>query len=228
MGEKDPIGKFFGGETSTSGNRIIGVVSDFNVVSPSAETMPIVLHLSASEAINYIFVKTKSDDPQLAMEKLSSAWGKVTSDSEFKASFLDENLQAWYEAEKTMTTIFGLASAIAIFLSCMGLFAISLLVIELRTKEIGIRKVMGASINNVVTMISFHFLKLVLISLVLALPIAWFVTQSWIENYEHQIKISPLTFILVGILVALVALITVSYHTIKAAIANPVKSLRTE
>lgn len=228
MGEEDPIGKFFGGETSTSGNRIIGVVPDFNVVSPSEETMPVVLHLSASESINYIFVKTRSDNPQLAMQNLYLAWEKVTSGSEFNASFLDENLQAWYEAEKTLSTIFGLASAIAIFLSCMGLFAISLLVIESRTKEIGIRKVMGASINTVVTMISFQFLKLVLLSLLIALPIAWFASQSWLENYEHQVQISPFTFILVGIVVVLVALFTVSYHTIKAATANPVKSLRTE
>jgi ABC-type antimicrobial peptide transport system permease subunit len=228
MGETDPIGKFFGGKTSTSGHQIIGVVPDFNVVSPSEETMPIVLHLSASEAINYIFVKTRLDDPQLAMQKLSSVWEVLTSDSEFNGSFLDENLQAWYEAEKTMTTIFGLASAIAIFLSCMGLFAISLLVIESRTKEIGIRKVMGASINNVVKMISIQFLKLVLISLLIALPLAWFVTQSWLENYQHQIQISPLTFILVGILVTLVALVTIGYHTVKAAVVNPVKSLRTE
>ena len=196
MGEPNPIGKFFGGETSTSGNQIIGVVPDFNVVSPSSETMPIVLHLSSSETINYIFVKTRSDDPKLAMQKLLSAWEKTTSDSEFNASFLDENLQAWYEVEKTMTTIFGLASAIAIFLSCMGLFAISMLVIESRTKEIGIRKVMGASINNVVRMISLHFLKLVVLSLVIALPIGWFVTQSWLENYQYQIQMSPLTFAL--------------------------------
>ncbi|WP_420603610.1 FtsX-like permease family protein [Flagellimonas sp.] len=228
MGEKNPIGKFFGGETSTSGNRIIGVVSDFNVKSPSAEELPIVIHLSASEAINYIFVKTRSDNPQLAIQKLSSAWEEVTSGSEFKGSFLDENLQAWYEVEKTMTTIFGLASTIAIFLSCLGLFAISLLVIESRTKEIGIRKVMGASVNNVVGMISFHFLKLVLVSLLLALPIAWFIAQSWVENYEYQMAINPLTFILVGILVALVALVTVGFHTIKAALTNPVICLRTE
>ncbi len=228
MGETDPIGKFFGGETATSGNQIIGVVPDFNVVSPTEETKPIVLHLSASEAIDYIFVKTRLEDPELTMQKLSSVWEKVSLDSEFNASFLDENLQAWYEGEKTMTTIFGFASAIAIFLSCMGLFAISLLVIESRTKEIGIRKVMGASINNVVTMISIQFLKLVLISLLIALPLAWFVSQSWLENYQYQIQISPLTFILVGILVTLVALFTVSYHTVKAAIVNPVKSLRTE
>lgn len=228
MGEADPVGKFIGGEDDTSGNQIIGVVPDFYAYSPSEENRPIAMHISASETINYIFVKTSSDDPQLAMTRLSTAWEKVTSESEFKASFLDENLQAWYEVEKTMTTIFGLASAIAIFLSCMGLFAISLLVIESRTKEIGIRKVMGASIINVVRMISLNFLKLVLISLLIALPLAWFVTQSWLENYEHQMQISPLTFILVGILVALVALVTVSYHTVKAAIVNPVKSLRTE
>lgn len=228
MGETDPIGKFFGGETATSGNQIIGVVPDFNVVSPTEESKPIVLHLSASEAIDYIFVKTRLDDPELTMQKLSSVWEKVSLDSEFNASFLDENLQAWYEGEKTMTTIFGFASAIAIFLSCMGLFAISLLVIESRKKEIGIRKVMGASINNVVRMISIQFLKLVLISLVIALPLAWFVSQSWLENYQYQIQISPLTFILVGILVTLVALFTVSYHTVKAAIVNPVKNLRTE
>ncbi len=228
MGETDPIGKFFEGETATSGNQIIGVVPDFNVVSPTEESKPIVLHLSASEAIDYIFVKTTMDDPELTMQKLSSVWEKVSLDSEFNASFLDENLQAWYEGEKTMTTIFGFASAIAIFLSCMGLFAISLLVIESRKKEIGIRKVMGASINNVVRMISVQFLKLVLISLVIALPLAWFVSQSWLENYQYQIQISPLTFILVGILVTLVALFTVSYHTVKAAIVNPVKSLRTE
>ena len=228
MGETDPIGKFFGGESAVLGNQIIGVVPDFNVVSTKDENKPIVLHLSASEGINYIFVKTRLDDPELIMQKLSLVWEKVSLDSEFNASFLDENLQAWYEGEKTMTTIFGFASAIAIFLSCMGLFAISLLVIESRKKEIGIRKVMGASIHNVVRMISIQFLKLVLISLVIALPLAWFVSQSWLENYQYQIQISPLTFILVGILVTLVALFTVSYHTVKAALVNPVKSLRTE
>ena len=228
MGETEPIGKFFGGENNTSGNQIIGVVSDFNIVSPLNETKPIVLHLSNSEAINYIFVKIQSDNPQLIMKKLSSTWEKVAMDSEFKASFLDENLQAWYEGEKTMTTIFGYASAIAIFLSCMGLFAISLLVIESRTKEIGIRKIMGASISIVVKMISLHFLRLVFVSLLISLPIAWFIVQSWLENYEYQMKINPFTFILIGIVVALVALATVSYHTIKAALVNPVKSLRTD
>jgi putative ABC transport system permease protein len=228
MGEADPIGKFFGGESSTSGNQIIGVVSDFNIDSPTSKTSPIAIHLSADEAINYLFLKVRFEDPHEAMEHISLVWKKATLNTIFNGSFLDENLQAWYEGEKTMMTIFGLASAIAIFLSCMGLFAISLLVIESRTKEIGIRKVMGASVNNVVSMISFHFLKLVFISLLIAVPLAWFAMQNWIENYEYRIEINPLTFIWIGLLVAAVALATVSFHAIKAALANPVKSLRTE
>ncbi len=228
MGENDPIGKFIGGEDSTSGNQIIGVVPDFYAYSPSEKSQPIALHISADKAINYIFLKVRTDDPTASMDKLSSVWEKVTSDAVFNASFLDENLQAWYEGERVMTTIFGLASAIAIFLSCMGLFAISLLVIESRTKEIGIRKVMGASVKGIVKMISFHFLKLVLIGLLIAIPLAWYAMQNWIEGYENRIEINPLTFLGVGFLVALVAVITVSFHAISAALTNPVKSLRTE
>jgi ABC-type lipoprotein release transport system permease subunit len=228
MGETDPIGKYFGGEETGLGNRIIGVIPDFNAYSPSEKSYPIAIHLSASEPINYIFLKVRSDNPQLIMEQISSLWEKLTDNAQFKASFLDENLQAWYEGEIIMTTVFGIASAIAIFLSCLGLFAISLMMIELRTKEIGIRKVMGASVNSIVGMISIHFLKLVLLGLLIALPLAWYAMQTWIGNYEHRITINPLTFIGVAVAVAIVALVTVSFHTIRAAIVNPVKSLRTE
>ncbi len=228
MGEQDPIGKYFGGEDETSGNKIIGVVPDFNAYSPSERELPIAIHLSATEPINYIFLKIRYEDPQLAMKKIETVWKQVAPDAAFNASFLDENLQAWYEGESTMATIFGVASGIAIFLSCLGLFAISLLVIELRTKEIGIRKVMGASIKAIISMISWHFLKLVLISLLISMPLAWYAMQTWLENYEYRITINPLTFIWVGSLVAVVALITVGFHAIKAALANPVESLRTE
>ncbi len=225
MGESDPVGKYLGGE---EGNQIIGVVPDFNAYSPSEKTLPILIDLSADEAINYIFLKVSTDNPQTVMEQLVSVWEKVAPRSIFNASFLNENLQAWYEVESTMTRIFGIASGIAILLSCLGLFAISLLVIELRTKEIGIRKVMGASVKGIVRMISIHFLKLVFISLVIAVPLAWYAMQNWIEGYENRIAIDPLTFIWVGFLVALVAILTVSFHAIKAALANPVKSLKTE
>ena len=228
MGEPDPIGKYFGGEEAGLGNRIIGVIPDFNAYSPSEKAYPIAIHLSATERINYIFLKVKSDNPQLVMDHVASVWEKLTDNSLFNASFLDENLQAWYEGEIIMTTVFSIASVIAIFLSCLGLFAISLMVIELRTKEIGIRKVMGASVKGIVGMISIHFLKLVLLSLLIAIPLAWYAMQTWIENYEYRITIDPLTFLGVGTMVAVVAVITVSFHTIRAAIVNPVESLKSE
>ena len=228
MGEPDPIGKYFGGGEAGLGNRIIGVIPDFNAYSPSQKAYPIAIHLSATERINYIFLKVKSDNPQLVMDHVASVWEKLTDNSLFNASFLDENLQAWYEGEIIMTTVFSIASVIAIFLSCLGLFAISLMVIELRTKEIGIRKVMGASVKSIVGMISIHFLKLVLLSLLIAIPLAWYAMQTWIENYEYRITIDPLTFLGVGTMVAVVAVITVSFHTIRAAIVNPVESLKSE
>ncbi|MEG3659498.1 FtsX-like permease family protein [Arenibacter palladensis] len=228
MGEPDPIGKYFGGEEAGLGNRIIGVIPDFNAYSPSDKSYPIAIHLSATERINYIFLKVQSDNPQLVMEHIALVWEKLTDNALFNASFLDENLQAWYEGEIVMTTVFSTASAIAIFLSCLGLFAISLMVIELRTKEIGIRKVVGASVKSIVGIISIHFVKLVLLSLLIAVPLAWYIMQMWIENYEYRISIDPLIFLGVGAMVIAVALFTVSFHTIKAAIVNPVKSLRTE
>jgi len=228
MGETDPVGKYFGGKDEQSGNRIIGVVPDFYSYSPSDRSLPIVMHLSSTDPFNYIFLKVQSDNPSAIMEKLSLVWENITTDADFKASFLDENLQAWYEVESVLTTTFGFASGIANFLSCLGLFAISLMVIEIRTKEIGIRKVMGASVKGIVKMFSFHFIKLVFISLLIATPLAWFAMQTWIEVYEHRIVISPFTFIGVGLMVTLVALLTVSFHVIKAALTNPVNSLRSE
>ncbi len=225
MEESDPIGKYLDGE---EGSQIIGVVSDFNAYAPSEKSLPIIIHLSNDEAINYIFLKVGTDNPQRTMERLKSTWEKVAPKSMFNASFLDENIQAWYEIESTMTRIFGIASGIAIFLSCLGLFAISMLVIELRTKEIGIRKVVGASVKEIVSMISYHFLKLVAISLFIAMPLAWFAMENWMQNYEHRIEIGLLTFVGIGLLVIMIALFTVSFHSIKAALANPVKSLRTE
>jgi len=228
MGEADPVGKYIGGDDGSPGNQIIGVIPDFNAYSPSELSLPIAMHLSSDEALNYVFIKVRSDDPQAIMKKLEMKWEKVSDNATFNASYLDENLQAWYEGEMVLTTVFGLASAIAIFLSCLGLFAISLLVIESRTKEIGIRKVMGASVNGIVKMISLHFLKLILISLLIALPVAWYAMQRWIENYSYRIDINPLTFIGVSVLVAVIAIITVGYHSVKAALVNPVKSLYAE
>lgn len=127
-----------------------------------------------------------------------------------------------------MISVFGIASAIAIFLSCLGLFALALVVIEMKTKEIGLRKVMGASVTSIVAMLSNYFLKLALISLVIALPLAWFATSKWLDNYAYRIELNLSTFLFIGLAVCLLTLCIVSYHSIKIALMNPVKSLKNE
>lgn len=227
MGENEPLGKIIG-DNPAAGWQIVGVVKDFKLNSPIEQQKPFVLYVSAEEAINYIFLKVNTEKPQAAMTNITAAWNRSTNNAEFQGSFLDENLQTWYEGESFMTRIFGIASGIAIVLSCLGLFALSLIVIELRTKEIGLRKVMGASVKSIVAMISLSFLKLVAISLAISLPIAWFAMSGWLENYAERIQISPFTFVAVAVIITAVALVTVSYHTIKVALHNPVKSLRSE
>jgi putative ABC transport system permease protein len=228
IGNPDPVGSYF--ETDTSGTRyqIIGLVPDFQLYSVAQEQKPITMHLSGSEAINYIFIRVAPTHLNGTLDKLKKVWREVAPTSEFMGSFLDENVNDWYQNEEMMTRMFSLAATITILLSCMGLFALALLVIEQRTKEIGIRKVMGASLTNVVFLLSRDFVKLVLIALLIAIPLAWFGMQQWLNQYAYRIEINALVFAGVGIVAVLIALATVSYQSLRAALMNPVKSLRSE
>jgi putative ABC transport system permease protein len=162
------------------------------------------------------------------MHKLETIWNEVAPQSEFLGSFVDENVAAWYRNEEQLAQIFGLAAAIAIVLSGIGLFAVALLVIEQRTKEIGVRKVMGASVGGIVLLLARDFVKLVLIALAIALPLAWFGMQQWLDNYARRIAISGWVFAGVSATALLIALVSVSFQSVKAARMNPVKSLRNE
>lgn len=230
MGEKNPVGALLGDDADTTGtkSRIIGVVPDFQLYSVADEAKPITLHLSNIEPIHYIFVRVTPQSLAGSMEKLKQAWAEVAPQSAFLGSFLDENIDAWYQNEERLSQVLSLASGIAILLSCIGLFAIALLLIEQRTKEIGIRKVMGASVPGIVLLLSRDFIRLVLIALCIAIPAAWFGMQQWLNSYAHRIIISPWVFVLVGLSAILIALLTVSFQSIKAALTNPVKSLRSE
>ena len=162
------------------------------------------------------------------MDKLKAVWKQVAPETEFTGTFVDENTDSWYREEGHLSKVFSLASSIAIILSCLGLFAIALIVMEQRTKEIGVRKVLGASIAGLVFVLSKDFVKLVLIAIVLATPLSWFFMQKWLDNYAYRIEINPMIFVLVGLAAILVAVATVSFQSIKAALMNPVKSLKSE
>ena len=142
--------------------------------------------------------------------------------------FKDEQRIKDYESEAKWKQIILFGAIFTIFISCIGLFGLSVLSAEKRTKEIGIRKVLGASVNNVVTTLSKDFLKLVFIALIIAIPLAWLATTKWLQNYPYRITLDWWLFVIASLVVILVALVTVSFQAIKAAIANPVKSLRTE
>jgi putative ABC transport system permease protein len=226
IGEKHPVGKYFQTDTAGAKIQIIGLVPDFNLYSSKNDKKPITLHLERSPA--YIFVRVAPGTLTSSMEKLKAVWKEVTPESEFQGSFMDENTDNWYREEKRMSQVFGLASGVAIFLSCLGLFAVALIVIEQRTKEIGVRKVLGASISSLVFALSKDFVKLVFMAVLIASPLAWFFMQKWLNNYVYRIEITPVIFLAVGLLAILVAVVTVSFQSIKAALMNPVDSLKNE
>lgn len=230
LGEPNPVGQLLGddADSSEAKSQIIGVIPDFHLYSLADESHPITMHLSHSEPIHYIFVRVAPQTLAGSMEKLKTVWQEIAPQSEFIASFLDENVDAWYQNEERMAQICSLASGIAILLSCLGLFAVALMMIEQRTKEIGIRKVMGASVGSIIVVLSRDFVKLVVIALLIATPLAWFLMNTWLDNYRERVQISLWLFIGVGLAAILIALATVSFQTIKAALVNPVRSLRSE
>ncbi|TLV01006.1 ABC transporter permease [Dyadobacter luticola] len=228
LGEKEPVGKFFQTDTAGVKYQIIGLVPDFNLYSTKADKKPITMYLSHSESVGYIFVRVTPQSLTASMEKLRHIWKELAPTAEFIGSFVDENTNAWYKEEDRLSRVFSLASGIAIILSCLGLFAVALIVMEQRTKEIGVRKVLGASIPNLVFVLSRDFVKLVVVAILIATPLAWTAMQKWLDNYPYRIEISPLLFILVGLGAVIVAVATVSFQSIKAALMNPVKSLKSE
>jgi ABC-type antimicrobial peptide transport system permease subunit len=162
------------------------------------------------------------------MSRIQKAWKQAAPGTEFLGSFLDENVDALYEDQKHFSQLLTLASAVAVLLSCAGLFAMALLVMEQRTREIGIRKVLGAGVATIIVVLSKEFVKLVLLSLAIAIPLAWWLMQEWLANFPYPITISAWVFVGVGAAALLIALLTISVHSIKAALANPVKALRQE
>lgn len=228
MGESNPVGMLFGDDSDSTKSQVIGVVPDFHLYSLADQTRPITMYLSAKEPIRYIFVRIAPSSMDRSMDRLKSVWKEVAPQAEFMGSFLNENIDAWYQNEEMLSRILSLAAGIAILLSCLGLFAIALMVIEQRTKEIGIRKVMGAGITNLILVLSQDFVKPVLLALTIAIPLAWFGMKSWLDHYPERVAISAWVFVWVGLGTLGIALATVSFQTLKAALVNPIKSLKSE
>ena len=175
-----------------------------------------------------VYIKIKPNTAAASLQTIQKTFKQLFPLNPYNYTFMNEQNRKNYEAEAKWKQIMLFGAILTIFISCIGLFGLSVLSAEKRTKEIGIRKVLGASVNGVVTILSKDFLKLVFISLVIAIPAAWIAANKWLENYPYRITVNWWLFASAGILVILIALITVGFQAIKAAVANPVKSLRTE
>ncbi|MDP5139188.1 MAG: ABC transporter permease, partial [Spirosomaceae bacterium] len=208
--------------------KIIGIVRDYHFQSLRNKMESNTLFFNKDFGINYLFVKVNGNSPVATMELLKKTYLTYKSDGEFLGSFLDENTRNQYKKEERISKIFSTAALLAILLSCVGLFAIALMVIRNRTKEIGVRKVLGADISTLVNLLSRDFLKLVLAAIVIATPIAYYGMNKWLEEFSYRTTIQWWMFAISGILAVVIALVTVGFHAIRAASANPVKSLRSE
>jgi len=206
---------------------VIGVIKDFHYKS---------LHEKVSKAVLLIYppvvvkvaVKVKTANLAKTIEDIRSAWNKFSPDFPLDYHFLDENFDKMYKAEQKLSSLLWIFTAMAIFVGCMGLFGLTAFSAEQRVKEIGIRKVLGANTANIVTLLSKSFVTLIIISLLIASPIAWWAMNKWLEDFAYRINIGWWVFVIAGAAALLIAMLTVSFHAFKAAIANPVKSLRTE
>ncbi len=207
---------------------VLGVIKDYNFKDLDRAIEPITFYMSRDWGLTYAYAKVAPKNMANSYEALERTWKKLEPNAEFLGSFLDENVDRTFKSEKTTAKMIISGSLIAIVLSCMGLFAMSLLIVSQRTKEIGIRKVVGASVTSITYILTKDFLKLVLFAFLIASPIAWYVMQEWLQNYAYRIDLSIWFFVSAGAIAILIALLTIGTRTIKAARANPVKSLRTE
>jgi ABC-type antimicrobial peptide transport system permease subunit len=229
---KDPIGKLIGwvGDTSNSSIHVVGVIKDFVIESPFEQAIsPVMVFGPGRDFAQVIHMKlNKHNDASANIAAIEKIFKKFNPDYPFEYVFVDEAYANKFKSTQQMGTLASLFAGLTIFISCLGLFGLAAYMAESRIKEIGVRKVLGASVMGIASLLSKDFLKLVLISFVIAIPVAWYFMSEWLTGFSYRIGMEWWVFALAGTASAFIALATVSYQAISAARSNPVKNLRTE
>jgi len=233
LGWNDPVGKSL---TYPGGNnvkfKVIGIVKDFNASSLHDPMAPFALFYTTSHTYtigtSFIAVRIKPGDYNKAISNIQNKWKSFMPDNPFEYSFLDQEFDALYRTDQTVGQVFGVFTFLSLTVACLGLLGLAMYTAERRTKEIGIRKVLGASIQNIVSMLSKDFLMLVIIASVIAFPLAWYAMNRWLQSFAYPTAVSWWIFALAGVTTAVIALLTVSFQAVKAALTNPAESLKTE
>jgi putative ABC transport system permease protein len=210
--------------------RVIGIVQDFNFQSLRDPIAPMILGYQKNpiQSIDYFTVKVNTNEVSNTIAKMDAILHKTDQNHLFEYHFLDKQWDLFYREDQLRETIFLIVAVLTILIACLGLFGLATYTAEQRIKEIGIRKVLGASVRSIVTLLSRDFLLLVGIAALIAAPVAWFGMNRWLEDFAYRIHISWWVFFIAAIIAVMIALATISFQAINAAIANPVESLRSE
>ena len=224
---KNPVGKRLVDARDNSAVNIIGVLKDFNFESLHQEIKPIVIYLNREQTSN-LAVKIRSNDLKSTISMIKNEWNKFVPGKPFEYYFLDDNFNELYQSEIKIQQIFTSFSVLAIFIACLGLLGLAAFTAERKTKEIGIRKTLGASVTGIILLLSKNYTKWVLIANIIAWPTAYYFMNKWLQDFAYKTEMSIWIFLLSGILALIIALLTVSANAVKAATANPVKSLKYE
>jgi ABC-type antimicrobial peptide transport system permease subunit len=206
---------------------VVGVVKNFNTFSLHREIIPCVL-TTLRDNYRTLSVKLDKNAGPTQIKQIEAAWTELYPDYLFSYSFFDQTLNSFYEKEENFFSLFKILSAIAIFIGCLGLYGVVAFMVESRTKEMGIRKAIGASAANIFGLFSIDFVKLVVIALVIASPIAWYLMDGWLQDFTYKVQISWWLYVVAGVVAVVIALITISFQSLKAAFTNPVTALRSE
>ncbi|MFL9483581.1 ABC transporter permease [Chitinophagaceae bacterium LWZ2-11] len=223
---KDPIGKSFRMWNTTG--TIIGVVKDFHFASMKQMIRPAVFCYGRPEKYARLYVKTTGKNLPQTIDAIEKEWKKYNAGYAFNYAFLNDAYTSLYKGEQQTGLLFNVFAGIAILISCLGLFGLAAFTAQVRTREIGVRKVLGANVTGIILLVSKDFIKLVFISIIISTPVAWWMMDKWLQNFAYRGSIDWWVFIVVAVIAILIALASVSVQSVRAAIANPIKSLRTE
>jgi putative ABC transport system permease protein len=225
MGMNNPIGKSF--TMQGVKGTIIGIVKDFHYASMKVKIAPAMFWYKPAY-LNTIYIKTTGRDAQKAISAAEKQFKQYNGEYPFAYNFLDDLFNKMYQSEQQEGKLFSYFAGIAIFISCLGLLGLAAYTAQVRTREIGVRKVLGASVSGIISLLARDFIKLVLIAILIASPLAWYAMYKWLQDFAYKINVSWLVFVFAGFMAILIAFATISFQAVKAALMNPVKSLRSE
>lgn len=226
----NPVGSFLDISGVNDPIKIAGVLKDFHFQSMHQDIAPIIIGYWANpvRVIDFFSIKMTGNDLQGTIEQIKSVHEQFDPETAMEYRFLDDQIDQSYRAEIRAGRLFGIGGGVTIFIACMGLFGLALLTTETRIREVGIRKVLGASVSDILKILTADFVKLVTIAFVIAVPVGWIVMDNWLNNFAYQTNLGISVFVLSGVLALLLSVITISWQAIRAAVANPVETLRNE